>query len=202
MLIKWIGFIHDQAWDEELELGSIYNGLKCKMSHDSCRRTGKYTTAGQNLWMGMSMPNFMDVKAAIKGAVQSWFNEVKDVPNVSEVNSLGSSRASKPIGHWTQLVQSYANRIGCSVIKYENGQWKSILIGCNYAVGNMLTWPIYKIGPAASACKMGNNPKYPGLCNPNEDYTQHEKGSIYFDKNAQPSPVVAQWVNNGKKLNL
>lgn len=189
-------------WDEELELISLRNGLNCKMEHDACRRTAKYKTAGQNLALFGSKPNFRPIEEAIKGAVEGWYNEFIDVPHIKEVEKMGSSGADfSKIGHWVQLVQAKANRIGCSIVQYtDQDGWKQTLIGCNYSAGNLVGTPIYRFGTPASLCKSGKNSKYPGLCSENEDYAQHEHGDWYFDNNAAESPVVKQWLANGKKL--
>lgn len=88
-----------------------------------------------------------------------------------------------------------------------------------------MKYPIFTFGAPASRCKTGKNPKYPGkfdrlkcnkfvilsvfftfvilgLCNPNEDFSQHENGDWYFDNKAQQSPVVKEWLKNGKRMNL
>lgn len=122
-----------QEWDDELELMSLRNALNCEMEHDECRNTAKYKIAGQNLAIFGSKPNFRPIKEAIQESIQSWYDEYKDVPSLREVEKLGSSRAKKPIGHWTQLVQSKVNRIGCSAVQFTDRRgWKQILIGCNY----------------------------------------------------------------------
>lgn len=172
------------------------------MAHDKCRNTANYKIAGQNLYESCAFPNSPSIADGVNKAMEGWFNEYKDVPNINEVRSLGSSRARKPIGHWTQFVQSKADRVGCSVVKYnDQSDWKCILVACNYNAGNLMQKPIYNIGAPASQCQTGNNPKYPGLCSENENFAQHENGELYF-QNAGPSPVVAQWMNNGKKLDL
>lgn len=122
-----------QGWDEELELMSLRNALSCKMEHDKCRNTARYTTAGQNLAIFGSKPDAKPIKEAIQEAVQMWYDEFKFVPSFQVVEKLGSVRASKPIGHWTQLVQSKADRIGCSVVQFtDRNGWQQVLIGCNY----------------------------------------------------------------------
>lgn len=192
-----------QSWDDELELMSLRNGLSCKMEHDECRRTEKYKTAGQNLALAGSKPNFRPIKEAIKGAVKGWYDEFKDVESVKEVEELGSSGSDfSKIGHWNQLVQAYADRIGCSIVQFtdQNG-WKQTLIGCNYSAGNLMGSPMFTFGAPASLCKMGKNRKYPGLCSESEDYSKHENGKWYFDNNASKSPVVKAWLKNGKRLN-
>lgn len=172
------------------------------MQHDSCRNTAKFKIAGQNLYSTCGFPKVAPIPTAVNQSMEGWFNEYKDVPNINEVRSLGSSRARKPIGHWTQFVQSKADRIGCAIVKYsDQSDWKCMVIACNYAAGNLMQKPIYNIGAPASQCKTGRNPNYPGLCSVNENFAEHENGALYFNQNAALSPVVAQWVKNGKKLN-
>lgn len=191
-----------KLWDDELEMMSLRNGLKCEMEHDTCRRTAKYKIAGQNLALFGSKPNFKPIEDAIKGAVEGWYNEYKDVPNIREVERMGSSGADfSKIGHWVQLVQAKAHRIGCSIVKYtDEDNWKQVLIGCNYNAGNLVDQKIFQFGEPASLCKSGKNRKYPGLCSAKEDYSKHENGDWYFDNNAAESPVVKAWLQNGKKL--
>lgn len=103
------------------------------MKHDKCRNTARYLTAGQNLAIFGSKPNAKPIEDAIHDAVQNWYAEFKDCSSLNEVKKLGSTRVTKPIGHWTQLVQSKAHRIGCSVIQFiDRRGWKQVLVGCNY----------------------------------------------------------------------
>lgn len=47
------------------------------------------------------------------------------------------------------------------------------LMACNYGVGNLIGYPIYRIdqeGSIASGCTSGINPEYPGLCSVDEVY--------------------------------
>lgn len=112
---------------------SLRNAMSCQMEHDSCRNTASFLHAGQNLAIFGSKPNAKPIKDSITKAIQMWYDEYKDVPSLQEVEKLGSSRARKPIGHWTQLVQSKAHRIGCSVVRFTDQKgWKQVLIGCNY----------------------------------------------------------------------
>lgn len=112
------------------------------MEHDACRNTARYKTAGQNLAIFWSKPNAKPIKEAIQQAIQNWYDEYKDVPSLQEVEKLGSTRPKKPIGHWTQVVQSKAHRIGCSVVQFTNNKgWQTVLVGCNYRLLSLL--PIY-----------------------------------------------------------
>lgn len=177
-----------------------------------------------------SKPNHRPIKETIQQSAQSWYDEYKNVPSLEEVKKLGSSGVNfRSIGHWSQLVQSKAHRIGCSVVQFTDPEgWKQTLIGCNYrlffniiywfiksmqlqliniikfnySAGNTIGNPIFTFGPPASLCKTGKNPKYPGLCNPKEDVSQHKNGVWYFNNNAPQSPIVRQWLKNGKKINL
>lgn len=172
------------------------------MAHDQCRRTSKYKIAGQNLAYSCGYPTSKPIAVAVNESIRGWFDEYKDVPSISEVHELGSSHARKPIGHFTQFVQSKADRVGCSIVKYNDQDFKCILIACNYNAGNLMEHPIYNIGAPASQCKTGRNPQYPGLCSDNENYAQHENGEIYFNEAATSSPAVAKWLSNGKRLNM
>lgn len=176
--------------------------MTCEMEHDKCRRTVNYITAGQNLAIFGSKPNFRPIEEAIEQSVQNWYDEYKLVPNLQEVEKLGSSGTNfMKIGHWCQLVQAKANRVGCSIVQFtdEDG-WKQILIGCNYSAGNMRGYPIYSFGAPASLCTTGRNPKYPGLCSEKEDYFKHINGNLYYNNKAVVSPAVNLWLKNGKKI--
>lgn len=76
--------------------------------------------------------------------------------------------------HFTQYLQARANKIGCAVSSSlkEIGErdWRVTWLACNYSFGNLKTFPVYKSGAPASACKTGPNPKYSGLCSPAEQY--------------------------------
>lgn len=187
-----------QTWDDELELMSLSNALKCQLAHDSCRDTARYKMAGQNIGVACRS-RALSTKEEIHNLIQSWYDEYKIVTNLEEVKRLGNTQ-TRGIGHWTQVVQSKVNRIGCSAIKFTRSN--CIVIGCNYNAGNLRGFPIFTFGAPASRCETGVNPHYPGLCNANEDFLQHDNGKIYFRKDAPESPVVKQWLKNGKKLNL
>lgn len=76
--------------------------------------------------------------------------------------------------HFTQFVRANAQKIGCAASTsktYMKGRdWNAIWLACNYSYGNMIGTSVYQAGPPASACQTGNNPQYPGLCSPNEQY--------------------------------
>lgn len=181
---------------------SLRNALTCRLEHDSCQKTAKYKLAGQNIALLRSAGK-IQVEEAIQKSTKLWHDEYKNVPSLNEIHKLGSSSATQPIGHWTQLIQSKADRIGCSVVEFVDEEgWESTLIGCNYSAGSVVDYPIFMFGAPGSKCKTGINSKYPGLCSPAEDFSKHRYGKLYFDNKALPSPVLEQWLKNGKKLNL
>lgn len=182
---------------------SLQNAVQCDMRHDYCRKTAKYLHAGQNIFRSCGSPNYETIPNAVNQSMEDWYREYKDVPSMEAIHRLGTVKAQRQIGHFTQVIQSRANRIGCSMVKYINQRdWRCVLITCNYAVGNIAPKSAYKIGAPASECKTGKHPKYPGLCSEKEDYSQHEEGELFINRDAAPSPVVAQWVKDGKKVNL
>lgn len=170
------------------------------MEHDACRDTAKYKTVGQNLAMYFRSPLLkLSVIDHMKELMKDWYDEYRLVKNLDEVNSLGSS-GSSGIYHWAQFVQSKADRIGCSAVRMSEPH--GVLFGCNYNVGNVGGFPIFTFGEPASLCKSGRHLQYEGLCHPSEDVSQRKNGNIYFKSDAPESPVVKQWLKNGKKLNL
>lgn len=73
-------------------------------------------------------------------------------------------------GHFTQIVNDEAYKVGCSISKFTENSVRYALMACNYAVSNIRGVPIYGEGETASGCISGINPYYPGLCSTNEIY--------------------------------
>lgn len=196
--------IFTQAWDDELELMSLHNAVQCQMVEDNCRRTFNYKTAGQNTHAICDKPDYVPIGAAVNESLNTWFSEYKNVPNLDAIQNYGSIQADSPIKQFTQMVQSNADRIGCSIVRYirkgRHGSLKCTIIGCNYSAGNVNGLPVNKIGAPASECQTGANPIYPGLCSTQEEYTKHEHAQTYFTNAA--SPVVSTWVKNNKQIDL
>lgn len=183
---------------------SLHNAVQCQMVDDKCRRTFNYKTVGQNTHAICEKPKYVPIDVAVTESINTWFSEYKNVPNLEVVQDYGSTQTDSPIKHFAQLVQSKADRIGCSIVRYirngRHGLLKCTVIGCNYSVGNVNGLPIYKTGEPASECLTGKNPMHPGLCSPQEEYTKHERAQIYFTNAA--SPVVPVWVKNHKQIDL
>lgn len=63
-----------------------------------------------------------------------------------------------------------AHKVGCAISKFNEGKKRKSVIACNYSKSNIKNEPTYVEGPAASDCKTGSNPNFPGLCSIEEKY--------------------------------
>lgn len=63
-----------------------------------------------------------------------------------------------------------ADKVGCGISKFNVGDDRKSVIVCNYSKSNIENTPTYVEGPAASDCKTGSNPDFPGLCSVDEKY--------------------------------
>lgn len=115
--------------------------------------------------MTSSSPACLDTKAIIIDMFNRWFNEYQSCGLLSIQNfSLGGAE----IGHFTQIANNKASKVGCSLVQYiKYGTCNTYLV-CNYALTNMLNEPIFTIGKAGSKCQTGVSAKYPGLCSAGE----------------------------------
>lgn len=59
-------------------------------------------------------------------------------------------------GHYTQIIWAKTKAVGCGGVIYEDGIFTKQLVICNYGEsGNVLGFPVYKIGEPCSACPNG-----------------------------------------------
>lgn len=137
------------------------------MKHDSCRNTKQFKFAGQNLAYRSTTGNHEAVTVFIEKAINDWYNEYKDAQQ-TDIDKCCNSASGKTIGHFTQLVTDRAIEVGCAIIRYSEGKWKTTLIACNYAFTNLFGAKVYTSGVSASECTLGPNPTYPALCNVKE----------------------------------
>ncbi len=95
------------------------------------------------------------------------------------------------VGHYTQLIWSQTNRIGCGkLFSYpdrENSPFGQQFFICNYGLaGNLIKSEMYKVGEACSQCPAGTScsSEFPGLCTgvPDEPLTVRYKFPRYFSK--------------------
>lgn len=139
------------------------------MMHDVCRSTAAYIWAGQNLGSGaISGGDFPALKDVIASNINGWYDEVKDAAQ-SDIDKFPMNSASGGvIGHFTQVVQDRAIQVGCAVVRYTDGDWKTSLMACNYAFTNLVGTPVYVSGTPASGCTTGVNPNFTALCSDKE----------------------------------
>ncbi|CAH1119716.1 unnamed protein product [Phaedon cochleariae] len=144
------------SYDVKLEFTARCNLVFCKMEHDKCHATSKFKSAGQNLYSQTG-----GSAAGTHKSVSLWYEECNDT-TAEQIDHFKRS-THVHIGHFTQLVWSKVTHVGCS----RSTTGKSWYVACNYGPsGNWKDDPVYKRGPACSACPHGTkcNAKYPGLC--------------------------------------
>ena len=81
------------------------------------------------------------------------------------------SSEGQMIGHFTQMVKSDANRVGCAITSFVDqhaGNTFNYYLVCNYNLENIEEKPTYTVGTPCSACNSGCSREYPGLCSRNE----------------------------------
>lgn len=163
-----------QLWDEQLAYLAILNVKQCQMRHDSCRGTGAYKYAGQNLCTRKKSNEFENVETSIDNCISMWFDE-KAYASMNDINRCCNLESSNPIGHFTVIVNDRANRVGCAMIRYKKKGKVQTLFACNYSFTNIIDKRVYITGKTASECLSGNNPDYEGLCNESEEinFSEH-----------------------------
>lgn len=192
--------LHNQQWDDELELMSLTNAMQCRLVKDKCHRTAAYKNVGQNVFELCSSNDYSPTNIAIDIAIRSWFDEHHQINDLSEQHFVEIDGLAKS-GQFLQVIKSNADRIGCSIVEYlDTRNYRCVVIGCNYNAGSIVDVPTYEIGPTASLCKTGTNPKYRSLCSRNEDYTKHQYADIFFTD--ATSPVIVEWVKRNKQISL
>lgn len=154
-------------WDSELAAIAAANVRRCQNEHDDCRNTPKYTSAGQNIANTASQGSKDSNDKLIRDFINDWFSEYA-VANPKQVAKYPAKYKGADIGHFTQIVADRATAVGCAMVRYKDGGWTNHNFVCNYAITNIVNQPIYVAGKACSKCTTGCNPKYPGLCNPEE----------------------------------
>lgn len=159
--------MRELVWNDQLAEVAEAWAKQCKQGHDQTADrkicSGKYFV-GQNLHFYYGPSPVVDWE----NAVNAWYKEVADLPN----EIAGSYRSLLPIkiGHYTQVVWADTAEIGCGIVHYEieySGRFfpEAKLYACNYGqAGNVVTFPIYQQGPAASQCPDGVSENYPDLC--------------------------------------
>lgn len=127
--------------------------------------TVDYPYAGQNIAMVSHSASYHNLEDAIRKMFNEWFNEYVDC-DVSTVKSYTGGNGPQ-IGHFTQIANNKANHLGCAIVKFNSGGYKTYLV-CNYSLINMENEPIFTIGKACSKCEAGKSARFPGLCHASE----------------------------------
>lgn len=155
-------------WDSELAAIAAANARRCVYGHDKCRNTVQYSRAGQNIAnLAFQNTNYADADV-IRDFVNDWYSEYADA-NPAQMASYPKGYTGPAIGHFTQIVADRCTAVGCAMVRYvDQDGWTNQDLVCNYAITPITSQPIYVAGAACSQCATGCNPKYPGLCNPEE----------------------------------
>ncbi|XP_070497945.1 antigen 5 like allergen Cul n 1-like [Chironomus tepperi] len=150
------------SWDFELAWLAELNVMECRMDHDQCRSTVTFPLAGQNIYMHGTTGEFGPIENQLRGAVDLWYREYTSTTVADIRNCCGGERISA-IGHFLQMVQDRAIRIGCAAARFTTVQWATTLVTCNYSFGNVLNQAVYQIGNPGSACRTRDS-TFPNLC--------------------------------------
>ena len=161
-------------WDEELASLAALNVLQCEMKHDDCHNTDLFRLSGQNLAKQSYYGYNYDDSTLLDMEMEAWFEEHKDC-NANIIASFPRVYRGPKIGHFTAMVIEENTRVGCAAARYNDGQWETFLLACNYANTNLRGRPIYTASRRpAVGCKSGRNPQYKNLCSPAEVYEHNE----------------------------
>ena len=150
------------VWDEELASVAQRHADQCVFSHDcaDCRQVQRFRV-GQNLYQSFNTrPG--DLGQEWTAAVDSWYREISLYSGPVE-----SFVFSEETGHYTQIVWAATTRLGCGMSEFSRGRFITRLLVCNYGeAGNIISAPVYTVGPACSACSPASScsTAYPGLC--------------------------------------
>uniref|UniRef100_A0A7I4YS58 SCP-like protein n=1 Tax=Haemonchus contortus TaxID=6289 RepID=A0A7I4YS58_HAECO len=125
------------SYDCAIEENMMNYAKKCKFAHNSYKDRNGW---GQNLYM-TSGRNVNKTRAA-ENSVSAWFSELER-KGVPKENRLTMEVFNHGVGHYSQVVWQWSNKVGCAVVWCKD----MTLVGCEYArAGNYLGSLIYEIG--------------------------------------------------------
>nr|CDJ87853.1 SCP extracellular domain containing protein [Haemonchus contortus] len=116
------------SYDCAIEENMMDYAKECKFAHNSYKDRNGW---GQNLYMTSG-----------RNSVSAWFSELEH-KGVPKENRLTMEVFNHGVGHYSQVVWQWSNKVGCAVV------WcrEMTLVGCEYArAGNYLGSLIYEIG--------------------------------------------------------
>ncbi|XP_030379855.1 venom allergen 3 homolog [Scaptodrosophila lebanonensis] len=156
-------------WSPELARLAELNVKQCEMAHDGCRGTARFQYAGQNIYQARySRGPFPKVDNLLRTGFQNWVSEESKTEK-DQLKSYPRYNSGPAIGHFTVIANERNVAVGCALAKYRKGSWTTFLMTCNYAVTNMVDYPVYSdCKKPATKCKTGTNPNYSALCSVRE----------------------------------
>lgn len=154
--------MEQMEWDEELARVAQAHADQCVFAHDcsQCRKVPRFVV-GQNLYIYKQSRKSADTNW--KRAITDWYDEVE----LFGKERVKPFRFSKDVGHYTAMVWSNTNKIGCGITEFREGKWFAKLYTCNYGpAGNYIGGQMYAKGRACTKCPSGTScsVQYPGLC--------------------------------------
>lgn len=107
-------------------------------------------------------------EVVIQKAVERWHKEAEKTSR-SNLSKLGNLNG---IGHFTQIVNDRACKIGCAVALWTVKKRNYFYVVCNYSFGNLGQSSAYQVKGAK--CQKGYHPDHKHLCHPDEAQIIHE----------------------------
>lgn len=155
--------MREMVWSDELATVAQRWTDQCTSGHDTNRQTANFASVGQNYAATMSSAEGGTTDWDYM--IQMWYDEVTDFPPAN-VGSYSSNGATGVVGHYTQVVWADSYAIGCGFVYFNDGQWYTRQLICNYGpAGNYMNNPVYTEGKTASQCPSGTSATSAGLCN-------------------------------------
>ncbi|CAD5220862.1 unnamed protein product [Bursaphelenchus okinawaensis] len=144
------------TYDTSLEATAASWAAGCIYQHPSV------LNYGQNIAQSFAT----DETTALNDSMFAWWDEISVYPYGPQVLVF-----SDQTGHFTQMAWANTNKVGCAVQFCSNGpqngwdfaNWAFTV--CDYSpAGNVLTEPLYDIGPVCTSCPSLSDPCDDGLC--------------------------------------
>ncbi|NP_001037636.1 SCP-related protein precursor [Bombyx mori] len=142
-------------WDKELAAKAAKWASSDNDFHNPDRSiASERFSTGENLyWYMTSNKNH---KINPDSALESWFNEHENYKFAPLKSSDFQKTGKKQIAHYTQMVWSDSDRVGCAIGTSRTAQMKSFFVVCNYGpAGNYLGNIPYKSGEPSNRLVCG-----------------------------------------------
>uniref|UniRef100_A0A182Q1R0 SCP domain-containing protein n=1 Tax=Anopheles farauti TaxID=69004 RepID=A0A182Q1R0_9DIPT len=167
--------------DDDLQTLAQCNIKNCVYGHDECRSTERFRYAGQNIAKRTVCGRELNFAEILNSSMSVWFNEYWDT-TTEMLAKYPDYHLSKPIGHFTQIVNDNVYFIGCALISYavrikdyfaETGEdCRAYYFACNYSFINLKNRPTYATGAKpAQKCHSHARGNYKCLCSEHEPYS-------------------------------